>query len=142
MLAFPGIKFSVRFRHYDSVTISWTDGPTSKQVEEISDKYVSKGFDSSTDCSTYDHSAYGEAIGVVLGRAGYISTSRSLSTRFLKDIVLDVCFKYHHDTLPIVKESSSGHAWVEGGGSVPYCPNATYSLQDWIHRTAHETSAV
>ncbi len=35
---FPGVKFSVRKRSYDSVSVNWTDGPTEEQVKEITGK--------------------------------------------------------------------------------------------------------
>jgi hypothetical protein len=138
-LTFPNVKFSVRMRHHGSICISWVDGPTTKQVEAVSDKYESGRFDGMTDSYSYDRSAYGDAVAVVLGRSQYVQTSRSLSARFLRDVTLDVCFEYHHNTLPIVKGGEKS-AYVERT-SVPYCPNANYSLDEWIHRTAHERVA-
>lgn len=137
--AFPGIKFSVRSDH-NSIRIGWIDGPTSKQVEAVSNKYEDGRFDGMTDCHEYDHSAYGEAVDLVLGRATYVFPSRSNSPRFLKDVVLTVCMEYNHDTLPIVKESDTGHAWLEGG-NVPYCNGAMDTLERKIYQTAAETAA-
>lgn len=37
--AFPGIKFSVRMHRGSSVNVEWTDGPTEKEVEAISNQY-------------------------------------------------------------------------------------------------------
>lgn len=138
-LAFPSVKFSVRMPHHGSITIYWVNGPTTKQVDAIADKYESGSFDGMTDSYSYDHSAYGDAVSAVLGRSQYISTSRSLSARFLRDVTLDVCFEYHHDQLPLVKGDESS-AYVERT-SIPYCSGANYSLDEWIHRTAHETAA-
>lgn len=138
-LAFPAVKFSVRMRHHGCVCISWVDGPTSKQVDAITDKYESSNFDGMTDSYSYDRSAYGEAVAVVLGRSQYVQTSRHLSARFLRDVVIDVCFEYHHDQLPVVKGDDTS-AYVERT-HVPYCTNAPYSLDEWIHRTAHERAA-
>lgn len=50
--AFPETKFSVRSDSYSmgaSVYVSWTDGPTSTQVSEITDPYNGAGFDSMID---------------------------------------------------------------------------------------------
>lgn len=50
--AFPAVKFSVRIDRYaggSSVNISWTDGPTESQVEEISSDYQGGGFDGMID---------------------------------------------------------------------------------------------
>ena len=47
--AFPGVKFSVRKRDYDCVTIDWTDGPTNEAVEAVANKYSGGGFDGMID---------------------------------------------------------------------------------------------
>jgi hypothetical protein len=55
-VAFPQTKFSVRSKSYSggsSITAFWTDGPTSKQVDAILDRFEGKGFDGMTDCSYY-----------------------------------------------------------------------------------------
>lgn len=41
--AFPSTKFSVRTNH--AINVSWTDGPTNREVHEIVDVYETKGFD-------------------------------------------------------------------------------------------------
>jgi len=51
--AFPKTVFSVRGKSYSmghSIDVSWTDGPTGKQVKPILDRFESKGFDGMTDC--------------------------------------------------------------------------------------------
>lgn len=141
MLAFPGVKFSVRMPHHSSVTIYWTDGPTGKQVDAIASKYEAGDFDSMTDCYRSEHSAYGEAVAAVLGRARYISTSRSLSARFLKDVALAVCMEYGHDDLPRV-EGDETSAWIPDSmvSNVPYCSGARDTLGRKIQQTAYETA--
>lgn len=54
--AFPGVKFKVR-SDFNCVDIYWTDGPTSKQVKAITDKYKAGTFDGMTDCYEYDPDA-------------------------------------------------------------------------------------
>ncbi len=58
-LAFPMIKFSVRSKSYSGgahITISWTDGPTTRDVESITQAYAGGGFDGSIDLAYhYDH---------------------------------------------------------------------------------------
>ena len=73
--AFPGVKFSVRSDSYaggNAVRISWTDGPTSEQVEKIADKYSGGSFDGMTDCYNHRRSPWTE----VFGEAKYITQSR------------------------------------------------------------------
>src|SRR3954468_22279025 len=50
--AFPTVKFAVRSKKYAggaSINVSWTDGPTAKQVEAITGQFQSAGFDGSID---------------------------------------------------------------------------------------------
>jgi hypothetical protein len=51
---FPLTKFSVRktrSTYSHNIDVSWTDGPTQKQVKPILDRFKSTGFDGMTDCS-------------------------------------------------------------------------------------------
>lgn len=50
--AFPNTKFSVR-GDYNSVTVSYTDGPTSDSVSNITCKYKMGRFDGMTDSYEY-----------------------------------------------------------------------------------------
>jgi hypothetical protein len=50
--AFPGVKFSVRSSTYsggESISVRWTDGPNSDQVEEVSGRFEGSYFDGSID---------------------------------------------------------------------------------------------
>lgn len=50
--AWPGVTFSVTSKTFsmgNSVDVRWTDGPTSKQVKEIADKYQNGDFDGMVD---------------------------------------------------------------------------------------------
>lgn len=86
---FPSVKFSVRSESFsmgNAVRVSWTDGPTTDQVESITGKYqYYAGLDQS-DCQQYDSSTFGKAVDIVLGRAKYVSTSRNVSDTFV-DVV-------------------------------------------------------
>lgn len=76
---FPGVKFSVRAEYFSggsSMNISWSMGPTTKEVDAIVGKYKAGSFDGSTDYYDYDHSAESEAVKEVLGQHKYVSTSR------------------------------------------------------------------
>lgn len=55
---FPNTKFRVTFQGYaggDSVNIGWTDGPTDKEVRDITDKYQQGSFDGMTDMYSFDN---------------------------------------------------------------------------------------
>lgn len=92
--AFPGVKFSTRSESYsmgNSVTVSWTDGPAEKQVDEIAGKYSYGTFDSQTDCAGEDTSPYGRAVGEVLGRARHVSANRRYSAGLFERVCEDIC---------------------------------------------------
>jgi hypothetical protein len=77
--AFPRTKFSVRSDYYSmgsSVRIRWTDGPTTKQVDAITDRFSGISFDGSDDSTHYNTI---EVDGQTYRAGAYITTSRSLS---------------------------------------------------------------
>ena len=76
--AFPGISFSVRTSKYsggNSIDISWTDGPTTQQVDKIANKYSGGTFDGMTDCYNYKSSPWTK----VFGKAKYVHSHRHYS---------------------------------------------------------------
>ncbi len=53
---FPEVKFGVRTRKYSggaSVDVSWTDGPTDKEVDEIAGQFRGATFDAMIDLKSY-----------------------------------------------------------------------------------------
>ncbi len=59
--AFPGVKFSVRSDRYSMgshIDVRWTDGPSKKAVEAITDQRYGTGFDGMTDSTTYHDGTY------------------------------------------------------------------------------------
>ncbi len=58
---FPGIKFSVKSKTYSggaSITVGWTDGPTTDMVERISKDFAGASFDGSIDLKSYHTCEY------------------------------------------------------------------------------------
>lgn len=93
--AFPSVKFSVKTERYsmgNSLRVRWTDGPTVRQVEEITMRYSAGDFDGMTDCYNYrkDH-AWPEAFGA----AKYIFTNRDLSPELAQKAIDHVWEKFH-----------------------------------------------
>jgi hypothetical protein len=110
--AFPGVKFSVktsRFSMGDSITVSWTDGPQAKQVDEIADKYAAGSFDGSQDLYTYERNAWRDAF----GDAKYVSTSRSYSDQAIAGAIRTAAARYHFNGIqvPTVDDWKNGRAW-------------------------------
>lgn len=69
--AFPGVKFSVR-SHSCSINVTWTNGPTQKQVAEYTWKYTNGTFNGMVDC--YEYANDGR-----LGGADYVFCQREYS---------------------------------------------------------------
>ena len=69
--AFSGVKFSVR-SHSCSINVTWTNGPTQKQVAEYTWKYTNGTFNGMVDC--YEYANDGR-----LGGADYVFCQRDYS---------------------------------------------------------------
>ncbi len=81
---FPSVKFTVRSENFsmgDAVRIAWIDGPQTKQVEEITDKYQYGSFNGMEDI--YEYSNRRDDI----PQAKYIQTSRDYSNETIKHVV-------------------------------------------------------
>ena len=78
--AFPAVKFSVKSRRasmMDAIDVSWIDGPTVDQVDEIIQRYRAGRFDGMDDSYNYERNAWRDAF----GDAKYVSGGRSLSDK-------------------------------------------------------------
>jgi hypothetical protein len=79
--AFPGLKCSVRSRSYSGgshVSISWTDGPSTRQVDRVIGRFSGKTFDGRDDSTHYHDTEWqGERVHFA-GSAP--STSRHITT--------------------------------------------------------------
>ena len=91
--AWPGLKFSVtseRFSMGDAIRINWTDGPTSKQVDAIANKYKAGSFDGMEDIYNYDTTGFN----ALFGDAKYITTSRDNSDAAIAAALAAVARKF------------------------------------------------
>lgn len=82
---FPGVKFSVRKRGHDSVTVEWTDGPSIQSYKKVMDKWEDHKTDHSGDYRDYDPSVFNN----VFGGINYLFEDREWSpeiTALVKDI--------------------------------------------------------
>jgi len=99
--AYPDTKFSVTSKRYSggsSITISYADGPLSKDVQAITRLFEGKGFDGMTD-STYLLKAKAFRGELVTFNHGYVSVTRDVS-----DAVLQIAaYRVHKETkLPLL----------------------------------------
>ena len=108
--AFPGVKFSVhgkRFSGGDDINVSWTDGPTSKQVDAIIQKYSAGSFDGMVDLYSYNHTDWTAAF----GDAKYIFASRHYSDTLEAKVIEKLKGEYGSQEAPTVEEYNQGRAW-------------------------------
>jgi hypothetical protein len=136
---FPKIKFGVKSKTYSggaSITISWIDGPTSAQVNAVTSRFSGADFDPMQDLKTNRTSELnGEKVSF---GADYIFTQRQISARHLRDAILDVCFKFGIDDIPMVTETGHG---VRFSAQFPVCKNAVQSFEEVAYQTAREMAA-
>lgn len=107
---FPGVKFSVRKRSYDSVSVNWTDGPTEEQIKEITLKYRDSYFDGMQDMSVSCSSPFNE----IYGGVGYVFVDRDYSDAMKQQAIGILKIKYDHllDGEEIsVARYNSGELW-------------------------------
>jgi len=136
--AFPGVKFSVKGKSFsggDSIDVAWIDGPTSKQVDAIIDKYSAGSFDGSDDSYTYSHSAWIEAF----GDAKYIMANRHYSDALVDRAIKIIRAKYGDAEAPTVEEYNNGQA---NGSPLGNAEGSNHwNWQSLINRTAQEIAA-
>lgn len=111
--AFPKVKFSVRSESFaggNAIRVSWSDGPTVAQVEEITGKYKAGSFDGMTDCYNYEFSYWSEAF----GDAKYISSSRTVSDELVERVLAELKAKYgtiDGEECPTLAAYKNGDTW-------------------------------
>lgn len=109
--AFPTVKFAVktwRFSMGNSISVHWTDGPTSDQVEEIANRYESGSFDGQTDCYNYENSAWKDAF----GEGKYVSATRHYSDNMVAGAIRRTVAKLGGmPIVPSVEDYRQGRTW-------------------------------
>jgi hypothetical protein len=87
---FPKVKFSVRKRHYGSVSVSWTDGPTENAVEAIVNRHKGGYFDGMEDIYKHEKTPFV----AVFGGAEYVWTRREYSAEMIEQAIAEVFERY------------------------------------------------
>ena len=83
--AFPDVKFSVRSESYSggsAIDVSWTDGPTTDEVEKITNKYKYGWFNGMEDLYEYADEVWTD----VFGGAKYVTCDREISDYVMNDV--------------------------------------------------------
>lgn len=107
--AFPSVKFSVNGKSFsmgNSITVAWTDGPTTKQVDAIIDKYSQGNFDGMTDCYQYGNDPWNE----VFGGSKYVHSTRHYSAELIARAIRELVAKYGDRNTPTVEDYQQGNA--------------------------------
>lgn len=136
--AFPRVKFSVTSKTYSggaSITVRWTDGPNSKQVDEVSQAFAGSYFDGSTDYkgSNY-HTLDGEPVSF---GADFIFSSREHSDAAVARALSAACRLY--GVTGTVAEFRNGSLYrTPIAGATGW--DAHWNLQDEVNRRLHKHS--
>jgi hypothetical protein len=136
--AFTGVKFTVRTSRFsmgNDLRVGWTDGPTTKQVDAVADKYSGGSFDGMEDIYNYSDTPWTDAF----GSAKFVSTCRSDSDEAIADAIAALKSKYNADIVLTVEDYKMGRAWQ----STPMSGAAGeqhWSWQSMIGRKLAETA--
>ncbi|AVF38068.1 LPD29 domain-containing protein [Rahnella sikkimica] len=108
---FKGVKFSVRNRHYSSVDVNWTDGPTLEKVKTIINKYKDGCFNAMQDIYEYSASPFN----TVFGSAQYPSAQRSYSDAMIGKAIEKIISAYDlkFEVVPTAEDFRTGKLWSE-----------------------------
>jgi hypothetical protein len=112
--AFPAVRFLVRTSRFsmgDSITVAWTDGPTSSQVDTIIGRYSAGSFDGSQDLYTYERNAWTDAF----GDAKYVHGTRQYSAAAIESAIRTVFSRYPGNleqiARPTADDFKNGRLW-------------------------------
>lgn len=108
---FKGVKFSVRNRHYGSVDVNWTDGPTLEKVKAIINKYKDGYFNSMQDIYEYSASPFNTVFGSAQYPSGQRSYSDAMVGKAIDKVISDYDLKF--EIAPTVEDFRTGKLWSE-----------------------------
>jgi hypothetical protein len=133
---FPKTKFGVRSKTYTgggSVTIEWTDGPSTKSVDEAVSHLNGRHFDGMDDSTSYTRTKETQSDGSTreVQHYAYIFTERNYSKEFMTDVVAKLVEKTGEEA-PEVKFDGKG-------AYVPY-NHKIDALKNRLGRYLHDTS--
>jgi len=124
------------------VYIRWTDGPTVKEMEEITHRYKAGSFNGMEDIYEYSRTPFGQ----IFGTSQYISTSREYSDSMVEAAIDQVynSLKWNFDndglSKPVVSQFRNGELYqVQLNGRHQY---GNESVQSEIHQFMSQTSAI
>ena len=117
---FPGINFSVKSSRY-SVNIDWENGPTSKDVKDITDKYIYGHFCPMTDLYNYTN------INRDIPQVQYIFTNREITENIISSMFEERKDSYHIWSESLDIDDGQNGKFFEAWG---YCTPREYLLAE------------
>lgn len=124
--AFKGIKFSVR-ADFNSVNISWIDGATVRQVNDVVKAYAAGSFDGMADIYEAKETPFTE----VFGGIDYVFTRRDTSLALIQKAIDALFAQFPSNFEGIAKPTAEDY---EAGKTYVHIPGFSESLQTEIHR--------
>src|SRR6476646_1457542 len=107
---FPAVKFSVTSERGSgsSVRITWTDGPTCREIDHATVASSAGSFDGMTDCYDYSRTTFNETFGAIK----YIFPTREYTDAALARVIADTyAARNWNAPCPTVAEYRNGQAW-------------------------------
>lgn len=141
--SFPSTTFAVRTKVYSggaSISVSWTDGPLTEQVEHVAGQFAGASFDGMTDMKTY-HTDYlvGEnTIKAIRYGADFVFCTRHISKQLGERALRYVRAQCGNDWPEevAVQESVCGGCYLVGARTFRPFNGVEYLDQVWA-KTAH-----
>lgn len=131
---FPQTKFGVKSKRFsggDSITVTWTDGPTTDAVRAVVDRYRDGDFDGMTDSYNY------RAGPKPNGSAKYVQCERDYSDVAIERAIAAVAAKWGERQRPTLADYREGRAW----SMTPYSdPCDIVSWQQLVNRECAGTT--
>lgn len=137
--AFPRVTFSVRSKTYSggaSITVRWTDGPTSGEVERIAKAFAGASFDGMIDLKSYHESRLenGERVRFA---ADFVFCERRVSGELLRRALRYCNRKYGWAIPESVVIDSNAYPFIERTPETMARPFDHYDVSDHINQAAY-----
>lgn len=131
--SFPDTRFRVRTRRYaggSSVDVSWTDGPTDREVNRLIGRYQGKGFDGMTDSSYYREPI--RVDGELVQTTCWVGTHRDHSPLAVAKAINGICKRWGVDPAEI---RLNDNGWPKDGTGDRIFMERT---NDWLSTHVHQ----
>lgn len=146
---FPQTEFSVRKTGYDSITVSWTDGPTEKEIQYLLQQFIGYKADHSDPGSDYGDWKRTTTYRVYAGKSEevqfllkYLQCRREHSDLFLATVAAQISGQYGLEPLTIKPSTSTDKFHVSA--SIEHSGQRIGGdwAENFIYRVMRQTSTI